>query len=596
MVVDGAFLDSHVSDLNDGLLNLYFDGAVPQWRHALSAKIPRRQLVERLVSKLESRRTNPSAPLFQFLLGAGGEGKSTAVLQIAADIARRDGWTVLWRSAPEAELEVEAFLSTVTKDDPFLLVMDDAETGVRWLIKLAQALSSRGLTNVHVLGCARDFDWKGVKADRKGWSKYVEFDSEILRGIAPEDASLIVSAWQAAPPGGRTLEFDSARLRKASREEAVRGEGSFFGGVLATRFSPQGLIEHVKDLMIRLDERPASSGTLRDALAYAALCHAVGIPGLDHRVLADLLGVTRDTVRMDVMRPLGDEAGAVRAGTALMTRHLRVAKVIVRLLDGPFGEDLGEWYSAIVRQTILTDASWSGRQGFSRAVHCGPQLLRRLPQEIPEARRAAAGVAAANASHETEPARLSYIVDLAKAWRAARESGEARKVFSRVTPDPDVHADYQEVVRGFYYEWSVAEGWAKQKENDVWLAAYAISDALTLPVTRENAKMCIAGLGVACLNLAGSEAKSAVAKGMRACGELGPRVAEDQRALSCFDRYRRTADQNGVPCPADAREAVAWLADAAEAVRSSVSASILAVTGYQRPSFNALRKCLGLRA
>src|SRR6185312_14005495 len=91
--------------------------------------------------------------------------------------------------------------------------------------------------------------------------------------------------------------------------------------------------------------------SLFDALLYVAACHGVGIPGLDERVLADLVGVPREWVQRLVVRPLGEEAAAVHSAGHILTRHSQVATAILVEVEETFGVDLGEVWAQLIRQT-----------------------------------------------------------------------------------------------------------------------------------------------------------------------------------------------------------------------------------------------------
>src|SRR5262249_3675184 len=132
-----------------------------------------------------------------------------------------------------------------------------------------------------------------------------------LRGLSPGDAQLVVEAWANCGSGGlrelgnvagRAEQVNALvnRVRDAVQEQAVQEqghnpvEGSFFGGLLAVRFGQNGLQAHVRAFLSRLQGHSieGSDRSLFDALVYIAACHAVGIPGLDEKVLADLIGVS----------------------------------------------------------------------------------------------------------------------------------------------------------------------------------------------------------------------------------------------------------------------------------------------------------------
>jgi hypothetical protein len=86
----------------------------------------------------------------QLLRAAGGEGKSTALLQALAQTARGGEWTVLYRPATDAGLNPEA----VVKLDlarKWLIVADDAEGLIDDMWSAAERLHWAGRQNVFFL-------------------------------------------------------------------------------------------------------------------------------------------------------------------------------------------------------------------------------------------------------------------------------------------------------------------------------------------------------------------------------------------------------------------------------------------------------------
>ncbi|MGH6754822.1 MAG: hypothetical protein ACREDP_21910, partial [Bradyrhizobium sp.] len=340
---------------------------------------------------------------------AGGEGKSTLLLQAAADIARTAGWSVLWRTSPEKGISPEQ----IERLDPtcrWLIVVDDADTIVRGLADSAYHLSQTGQAGIHFLLAARDADWRNARGPRHAWAGWLDsFPDIVLRGVNHEDAKAIVLAWESAGPNGlRELEslsdstqrieaFESAvRDANARQERQFRQnrpqDGSFFGGLLAVRFGQNGLQAHVRAFLQRLENVHIEHGknNLFEALLYVAACHGTGIPGIDERVLADLVGVPHEWVQRHVVQPLGEETAAVRSAGHVLTRHSQVAAVILIEAEETFGVDLAEIWAQLVRQTVQTSRSVRmGGTWFATIVHSGPYLQRALPEQIAESRRKA---------------------------------------------------------------------------------------------------------------------------------------------------------------------------------------------------------------
>jgi hypothetical protein len=164
----------------------------------------------------------------------------------------------------------------------------------------------------------------------------------LLQGVNKQDAKAIVTARQAhGEEGLKRLAETKANKRADLLFRAVRNatgdaeDGSLFGALLHLRFNEAGLRAHLAKLMARLREMPidGTSSSLLDALIPVAACHAAGIPGIDERVLADLLGVPRHQVHTKVIKRLGAESTAVRSAGHVLTRHVDVARAGLSLSD-----------------------------------------------------------------------------------------------------------------------------------------------------------------------------------------------------------------------------------------------------------------------
>ena len=108
-----------------------------------------------------------------------------------------------------------------------------------------------------------------------------------------------------------------------------------------------------------------------DALLPVATCHAAEIPGIDERVLADLLCVPRRQVHTLVVNRLGAESTAVRSAGHVLTRHIDVARTIVVEAERSLGFDLEEVWTSIIRQTVKTSLDVQVGRTFSPIVHIG---------------------------------------------------------------------------------------------------------------------------------------------------------------------------------------------------------------------------------
>lgn len=206
------------------------------------------------------------------------------------------------------------------------------------------------------------------------------------------------------------------------------------------------------------------------------------------------------------------------------------------------------------------------RENHGKIIHSGSFLSRNLPAGLGDALRGDIGIAAAEAAVEFMPEWLSTIVDLARALRFARRPDDACKEMMHGLGKRTEAVDFDEVIRGYYYEWSTCAGNLGTRQGsivDVWVATYSLSDSLRPNVTLENAKLSCAGLGVAFERLVSGEADGAFAKGRRAATEIGWQTNPDQKTSGYFSRYERELNSLGVPTSADNDNALAWLSAAA---------------------------------
>ena len=141
-------------------------------------------------------------PKLQLIRAAGGDGKSTILLQIAAEAARSSDWDVLWRPRQELGLLPEA-LAALDPDRQWLIVADDAETLGQDVWESAIRLNNSGRSNFTFLLATRDADWRARELDLKAWEKRLNQLPDVeLGALSLPDAEKIVDAWAAQGKDG----------------------------------------------------------------------------------------------------------------------------------------------------------------------------------------------------------------------------------------------------------------------------------------------------------------------------------------------------------------------------------------------------------
>jgi hypothetical protein len=604
-LIDAAYLGG-LSPLRPEEVIRYFDGAIPTWRHAICADIPNRAAVEETVRRLAAIRSSKEDCSLQLIRAAGGEGKSTLLLQAAAAAATSRDWNVLWRPASRTRLppELVAMLDPAKK---WLIVADDAENLVRDITEAARLLHETGRSHIHFLLAARDTDWRYFRGDQQPWATWLNRQPDILlRDLREDDAKVLVTAWRKyGSQGLRDLaalpNLDkqvAAFLDAVHVSTAAPDEGSFFGGLLAVRFGRDGLRNHVVSLLTSLKEEKIekSDHSLFDALVYVAAVHSVGISGLDENVLADLVGVPRDWVQTLVVNPLGEEAAAVRSAGLVLTRHRNVATAILVASEHDIGVDVAEVWSAVVRQTARTRRDIRIGETFARILHSGPRLQRELPHQFTEQRRKTIAVAAAKSAAIHQSIWLGCIVDLGKTYRIAGDFEAAARVFRDNLAAAEGKGDNAEVIRGYWYEWGVSEGSFLDAQShraaDAWIQGLSLSDHLSpVQVTKYDAKVACAGLGLAFGKLAQPRSDCPFAHARRAVAYLGRLTSPDPKTLGYFNGHDRESDRIGTSRPRTVNEAIDWLTTGvAQAGRELQDPFLKALLRPEQVSFTILQR------
>ncbi|HEY8606136.1 MAG TPA: SIR2 family protein [Noviherbaspirillum sp.] len=603
--LDAATLDA-LEPLREAEARRYFDGAVPDWRHGLSGMIPRREAAT-WIAEGRSKLDEDFASL-QLIRAAGGEGKTTLLLQAAADAARNEGVRILWRPSPKFSLSPEQLVAL----DPgfqWLIVADDAENLIQVVAESARHLQQAGRANVDFLLTARDSDWRAKGGDREPWAQWLQYLPDVvLRGINDSDAQAVVAAWTRVG-GLRELAKENdpalrpAHLLKAVHDQAEapgqrRQDGSFFGGLLAVRFGETGLRAHVREFLAQLRLIPihGTQRNLADALTFVAACHGAGIDGLDEKVLADLLDVPRDWVGSRVVRPLGEEAAAVYGGGRVFTRHRHVAAAVLLEAEAALDLDLAEVWTQIVKHTVAASlaAPVGAVANFAPIVLAGPQLQARLPSQMPEERRKAISISAAIAAANVHSEWLGTVIALGKTFRLAGEFSRAVKLFRFELGSARTKRDFMDITRGYWYEWGVCEGrlvGEGEHHVDAWLQGLSLSDGLNpVPIKDEQIKLSCAGLGVAFGKLRTDVVDCSFARAFRAVIFIGRLVPLDVRSVHYFDLHEKAADKANIAHPGDLSEAIRWLTEGVAAAGAAITdAELIRLTNPNQVSFNTLQ-------
>jgi hypothetical protein len=155
--VDTQFLAARKSDETSREHFLqFFDGRPPNWRLALSEHVPRRAIVVGRFDVIE----DAQKPTILNLIGAGGEGKSTAFLQILAKLIIERDWVCLWRHMDTQSLDIGPIERIAKQFSRVIIAIDEAHSAASWLPTLLVRMKRLEKNNVHFLLCSRSIDWR----------------------------------------------------------------------------------------------------------------------------------------------------------------------------------------------------------------------------------------------------------------------------------------------------------------------------------------------------------------------------------------------------------------------------------------------------
>jgi hypothetical protein len=521
----------------------FFDGILPTWRLALAPGVHPRAIAERLANRLRAVHAGAAKPVIALVAGAGGEGKSTAVLHAAAALVedKEQSWTCLHRQASNAGLP-EDFLSQlpVISAHSWVVVIDDADNIAPAILAAVKKITSR--TDVHVLLAARDAEWQLKRLVPGMWQPIANFHTEPLAGLDKEDARRIVASWLAwgdqamgLLKGRSESDAVTALLGHARDLATRREEGELLGALLVTR-QGEDIRDHVRTLIGGLGRSPViKTYSLRDIYALVAAMHAENQLYLSRSVVAFALNSDIDELERKAFHPLRREAMLDSGDTYLLTRHRRIAEAAVVVMRED-EEDIDRWYPFLARsaqRAFTTNAFFFGSdiQGWNTklASHFVDQGERRW----------AVARAVAKSAHEGEPANAFLLTAYCS---ILRRTGRAPEAIVALKATGERFRNH----RGVLYEWSTVAGSVGDHGLDAWLCGRSLADGRE-PIDAVRCKLSLAGLGVAFRELFVASKIRTFATAQAACGQLGLRLQEsDATSRGYFEVHAAEGRRNEI--------------------------------------------------
>ena len=515
----------------------WFNGSFPRWEAAAAEGVLPRQVVDNLVRIFQAAHHVAPRPIVRLLTGAGGEGKSAALLQAAAGLLRSaQSWSCLWRQSSAAELPGNWQELTPRKPDhAWVIAIDDAENAGAGLPAALRGLGAR--TDVHLLLAAREADWALRGLNDPIWQSVADFRRVPLAGLGEEDARRIAEGWAAwgdAAMGklrGQPPERAAKALLDNARELAAnREEGALLGALLMTREGEE-LRQRVVRLMTPWQSAPGvGSKSLLDIYAAIAAMHAENQLYLSRTVLAYALRCEEGLLDRGPLRILRREAMVDGGTTYVLTRHRRIAEVARDWLVES-GYDVDWWYPFLAR---AAHSESKNRRSRNPDINSWQWDLPRHFVNSGGARWPVAR-AIAKAVFDSDADDALLLTNYATTLRHTEQAGEALGLMRE-------HGPRFPGRRDVLYEWSVAAGSAGDHGLNVWLAARSLADDRAKPFDMTRCKLSLAGLGAAFRELAASTGRNKFAAAQAACGRLGLRLDDlDPTTRGYFEEHASAA-------------------------------------------------------
>jgi hypothetical protein len=540
-VIDLADLNKERNEPDTSTILKYFDGRIPNWALALSKQIPRRKIVAELATEINNAANITQRSTITILLGAGGEGKSTAFLQTIAAILETDNnWKVLFHDDENSKLSPN-IIKNLPQDYKWLIASDDADLISEDLFNAAFSCQSQ-CSNVHLLLAARDTDWCSAKIEPSKWESTFNktYREKRLLGLIEEDAKKIVEAWANYQDDGlgklADLSIEQATQRLLDESKSEVKDGAFFGALLRVRYG-DALKSHIKKLLDRLKERPIMDGNkynLLDAFSYIAAMHSENQLFLSKLVLAHVLKVELGQLRAKVLYPLGEEAAASMAGEYVFTRHRAIAETAMQILEEEmfYGIDPDDIYIELV----------TAAESLCQRAYFVPNLekWRYLSDHFFEQKNHSLAIRLTQNLLSLDRGNSHLRVKLAQEFRKAGRPELATQTFR--------DAPMSNEIRGFFSEWGLSERNEGNHALTVYLIGYALSDeSVRKPPDNEDAKICFGDLSHACQELFKKYNNYIFIEACSATAQLGLSVSFlDEKNKSKLRKIRQFALENGI--------------------------------------------------
>jgi hypothetical protein len=253
-------------------------------------------------------------------------------------------------------------------------------------------------------------------------------------------------------------------------------------------------------------------------------------------VLAQALACPLARLHREVLVPLGQEAAATVTSSSVFTRHRRIAGAIVSVLETDFATDTSGLFL-----TLTSAAIEIGNNGVTVPNFAGWRYG--IADHFFDTGRTELALDIAKAVLDREPDNAMTRTNVANLFRKAGQPEIAVNVFRKVPA-------FAKLDRGFFFEWSAAEGNRGDQIAANILAAFSLSDDCPAArVENDHAKRVLAGLGVSFAELFAKHCEVAFRDARVAVAILGQQLRLDATSAGYFKKHIEEGKAEGAAVP-----------------------------------------------
>ncbi|AFY42288.1 CHAT domain-containing protein [Nostoc sp. PCC 7107] len=557
--ITAKFLDEEAKKITADLRARFFDVYEPGWPEAMDEKIPRRDMVNKLVGFLNRSKSGLRVTL---LLGPGCEGKSTVLRQTVCCLVKPEtssNFRIIWWEADDPK-NLEHFkillgqLPLSNIQEKWLIVFDDPSTQ---LIKIIYNLccESLGRRDIEFLLCCRDTVWKtyGEKlggGERNCWEKHLEAPQE-MGELTDEEAKKIIRAWKAAGKLEYQDEDEANLIHKLLEEQKSDTERFYLAAMLRiceNKTVEEGVQWRLKKILTDIKKKPKYQLIL-DAYACIVAMHKEGLRYLKPHVLAKAIDYNKPTqLRSDILEELGNEIILPeKEKQPILTRQRSIAEVVYELMShSPYSIDFEDKIypklATSAQKLLGTVIDRKGQEIHNWQYHFPGHFANNEPKRIDLAIRIAEKLYSENIDEH-------LLTNLAQLCRDNGRSDKAVDIFRKCT--------LEKKDRKVYHTWALAEYETNNYVNSVCLCEFALAKSTRPVLDGESIMIYLSTVGLAFDGLC-KNSGDVYAQALGASAQLGLKIApgvkfnkdpEDKQKMKAIEYLNKNIDRardNGI--------------------------------------------------